>query len=142
MQRKNLLIRFSIIINCCMFHYYIIREEARSTIQCTIHCLAALGKIPQLQCKICLCLFHQECAKASANLDGTTFICEVTNSAFPDEDATLFVYLLLLWVIKLIFSFRIAISNFPILKVYQKSIINCIILRKSFIISIAIHNLL
>ncbi|XP_070490228.1 uncharacterized protein [Chironomus tepperi] len=50
--------------------------------RCTINCLAALGKIPQLQCKICLCLYHHECANKTANIDGTTFTCENCNFKF------------------------------------------------------------
>ncbi|CAG9810008.1 unnamed protein product [Chironomus riparius] len=50
--------------------------------RCTINCLAALGKIPQLQCKVCLCLYHPECANKTANVDGTTFTCENCNFKF------------------------------------------------------------
>lgn len=65
------LIDFHLIIfcfSCCSF-----RGDAR----CTIQCSAALGKVPQLQCKHCLCLYHHECAKFSANLDASMFVCEV-----------------------------------------------------------------
>ncbi|KAG5673717.1 hypothetical protein PVAND_003738 [Polypedilum vanderplanki] len=59
-------------------------SKQKGDARCTIHCLSALGKIPQLQCKICLCLFHHECAKASEN-QNTTFICENCNIKFSNS---------------------------------------------------------
>lgn len=51
----------------------------RGDARCTIHCPQAVGKIPSLQCKVCLCLYHHECAKKPLNeIDGgTSFTCEV-----------------------------------------------------------------
>lgn len=37
----------------------------------------ALGKIPSLQCKVCLCLYHHECAKSHPESSVTPFTCEV-----------------------------------------------------------------
>lgn len=52
---------------------------SRGDARCTIHCPQAVGKIPSLQCKVCLCLYHHECAKKPLNdIDGgTSFTCEV-----------------------------------------------------------------
>lgn len=47
---------------------------------CTIQCVLAMGTIPQLQCKKCLCLFHQECV-GFHNFKGSVnhYICDVSN---------------------------------------------------------------
>jgi len=46
---------------------------------CTIQCMLAMGTIPQLQCKKCLCLYHHECIIAVS----TTRSTDVTSS--PSE---------------------------------------------------------
>lgn len=59
----------------------------RGDARCTIHCLPALGKIPQLQCKVCLCLYHHECAKKShADTESGTFTCEVMRDRVAQSD--------------------------------------------------------
>lgn len=80
----------------------------RGDARCTIHCLPALGKIPQLQCTVCLCLYHHECAKKSnADLDkGTPFTCEVK---FADK--TSFCRNFELTSHTFVLSFRIVISS-------------------------------
>ncbi|XP_059607831.1 uncharacterized protein LOC132255720 isoform X1 [Phlebotomus argentipes] len=44
---------------------------------CTIQCVLAMGTIPQLQCRKCLCLYHHECVgvERGANVDAR-YICE------------------------------------------------------------------
>ncbi|XP_055692771.1 uncharacterized protein LOC129795479 isoform X1 [Lutzomyia longipalpis] len=44
---------------------------------CTIQCVLAMGTIPQLQCRKCLCLYHHECvgAERGAALDAR-YICQ------------------------------------------------------------------
>lgn len=51
----------------------------RNDARCTINCPPAIGKVPSLQCKVCLCLYHHECAKKPLNETegGTSFTCEV-----------------------------------------------------------------
>lgn len=62
------------------FFFFFLRTfrpgSQRGDARCTIQCPPALGKIPQLQCKVCLCLYHHECAKKS-HVEGTSFTCEV-----------------------------------------------------------------
>lgn len=83
------------------FSFVHLRGDAR----CTIHCIPALGKIPQLQCKVCLCLYHHECAKKSiADLADKGFTCEVTSKTFASSSVVRV-------LIFLSASFRIAISN-------------------------------
>lgn len=46
---------------------------------CTIQCVLAMGTIPQLQCKKCLCLFHPECVQLhNYTKTFSQYICEVS----------------------------------------------------------------
>lgn len=46
---------------------------------CTIQCVLAMGTIPQLQCKKCLCLFHMECVRrpGGGGPSVANYVCEV-----------------------------------------------------------------
>lgn len=44
---------------------------------CSIQCIAAMGKIPQIQCKQCLHIFHPECIQITPIGHGL-FLCEVS----------------------------------------------------------------
>ncbi|CRL05346.1 CLUMA_CG018199, isoform A [Clunio marinus] len=61
-----------------------VKGKLKGDVRCTIQCPSALGKIPQLQCIVCLCLYHPECAKKSiADIEsGTSFTCENCNFKF------------------------------------------------------------
>jgi hypothetical protein len=85
--------------------FFSIIDLFRGDARCTIHCLPALGKIPQLQCTVCLCLYHHECAKKSnADIDkGTPFTCEVKFATSFRRLRTHLTHFVLL--------FRIAISS-------------------------------
>lgn len=50
---------------------------------CTIQCVLAMGTIPKLQCKKCLCLFHHECV-GLAKFDGpiANYVCQVNIKQF------------------------------------------------------------
>lgn len=43
---------------------------------CSIQCLPAMGKIPELKCKMCARMFHRECFPEAAKASGA-FCCEV-----------------------------------------------------------------
>lgn len=47
---------------------------------CTYDCPLANGKLPQLQCRKCLCLFHHECVGLNpGSTEGRDYVCEACN---------------------------------------------------------------
>lgn len=45
---------------------------------CTIQCVRAMGTIPQLQCKKCLCLYHHECVGLGSSTSIVeSYVCQV-----------------------------------------------------------------
>lgn len=47
---------------------------------CTIQCVLAMGTIPTLQCKKCLCLFHPECVGLDSYQGSINhYICDVSS---------------------------------------------------------------
>lgn len=49
---------------------------------CTIQCVRAMGTIPQLQCKKCLCLYHHECVGLGATSTIESYVCQVGDFFF------------------------------------------------------------
>lgn len=48
---------------------------------CSIQCVLAMGTIPTLQCKKCLCLFHPECIGLhNYSMNINQYICEVSET--------------------------------------------------------------
>ncbi|ODM98753.1 Immunoglobulin A1 protease autotransporter [Orchesella cincta] len=52
------------------------RPKKQERIPCSIRCPGMTGEIPNLQCSICLCLFHAECLGLPPNLTYNNFVCQ------------------------------------------------------------------
>ncbi|CAL8078976.1 unnamed protein product [Orchesella dallaii] len=69
------------------------RPKKQERIPCSIRCPGMTGEIPNLQCFICLCLFHAECLGLPPNLTYNNFICQncrdlkARQAAFQKKDA-------------------------------------------------------
>lgn len=44
---------------------------------CSIQCVLAMGIIPQLQCRKCQFMYHQECIGKDGSRRSGSFVCEV-----------------------------------------------------------------
>lgn len=49
---------------------------------CSIQCQGVVGLIPTLQCRVCLCLFHNECVGLAPHTVVQGYVCKVSATFF------------------------------------------------------------
>ncbi|CAO1435874.1 unnamed protein product [Diamesa serratosioi] len=56
-----------------------LKAKPKGVARCTIRCARAMGKVPQLHCKLCLCLYHIKCAQQLAKDGGSDVVFHSDN---------------------------------------------------------------